>query len=131
LVLKQGLKLTLTGIALGVAGTVGVGRFVTSLFGVTPTDANTIVSVVATITMVAGWASWLPAWRVSRLDPNVVLRTEQRRVSVDSSEVARRAVGGCLSAPGRFRTASSSTGQNGSQVVYASCAFLWPLLLCP
>jgi hypothetical protein len=35
LVLKQGLKLTLTGIALGVAGTVGVGRFVTSLFGVT------------------------------------------------------------------------------------------------
>jgi ABC-type lipoprotein release transport system permease subunit len=46
------------------------------LFGVQPTDIVTIVAVVATIAAVAMVASWLPAWRASRLDPNVVLRDE-------------------------------------------------------
>jgi ABC-type lipoprotein release transport system permease subunit len=31
---------------------------------------------VATIALVAGVACWLPAWRASRLDPNIVLRQE-------------------------------------------------------
>jgi ABC-type lipoprotein release transport system permease subunit len=46
------------------------------LFGVQPTDTLTIVFVTATITAVAMVASWLPAWRASRLDPNLVLREE-------------------------------------------------------
>jgi len=46
------------------------------LFGVQPTDTVTIAFVIATITAVAVVASWLPAWRASRLDPNVVLRDE-------------------------------------------------------
>jgi hypothetical protein len=41
-----------------------------------PTDTVTIAFVIATITAVAVVASWLPAWRASRLDPNVVLRDE-------------------------------------------------------
>jgi len=32
--------------------------------------------VIATITAVAVVASWLPAWRASRVDPNIVLRDE-------------------------------------------------------
>jgi ABC-type antimicrobial peptide transport system, permease component len=43
---------------------------------VQPTDTVTIAFVIATITAVAVVASWLPAWRASRLDPNVVLRDE-------------------------------------------------------
>ena len=46
------------------------------LFGVQPTDTVTIAFVIATITAVAVVAGWLPAWRASRLDPNVVLRDE-------------------------------------------------------
>jgi ABC-type lipoprotein release transport system permease subunit len=36
----------------------------------------TFAFVIATIMAVAVAASWLPAWRASRLDPNVVLREE-------------------------------------------------------
>jgi len=43
---------------------------------VQPTDIVTIAFVIAMITAVAVVASWLPAWRASRLDPNVVLRDE-------------------------------------------------------
>jgi ABC-type lipoprotein release transport system permease subunit len=43
---------------------------------VQPTDAATIAFVIATITAVAVVASWLPAWRASRVDPNIVLRDE-------------------------------------------------------
>jgi ABC-type lipoprotein release transport system permease subunit len=46
------------------------------LFGVQPADAATIALVIAMITAVAVFASWLPAWRASRLDPNVVLREQ-------------------------------------------------------
>jgi putative ABC transport system permease protein len=46
------------------------------LFGVQPTDAATMAGVVATISTVAAVACWLPGWRASRLDPNVVLRAD-------------------------------------------------------
>jgi predicted permease len=76
-VMKQGLLLTLVGVIVGLAGAFGVNRLMTSLlFGVKPTDATTLTSVIATITLVAIVACLLPAWRAARLDPNVVLRTE-------------------------------------------------------
>jgi ABC-type lipoprotein release transport system permease subunit len=46
------------------------------LFGVEPTDMTTMTAVVATITLVATVACWLPAWRASRVDPNIVLRDD-------------------------------------------------------
>jgi ABC-type lipoprotein release transport system permease subunit len=46
------------------------------LFGVQPTDGTTLAAVIATMTLVAAVASGLPAWRASRLDPNVVLRDD-------------------------------------------------------
>jgi predicted permease len=76
-ILKQGLQVTGLGIAIGLAGALAVNRMIASLlFGVQPTDLVTIALVIATITAVAAAASWLPAWRASRLDPNVVLRDE-------------------------------------------------------
>ena len=64
-------------LSLSLAGAFAVNRLIASLrFGVQPTDTVTIALVIATITVVAAVASWLPAWRASRLDPNVVLRDE-------------------------------------------------------
>ncbi|HEY3458022.1 MAG TPA: FtsX-like permease family protein, partial [Bryobacteraceae bacterium] len=76
-IMKQGLQVTAIGVTIGLAGALAVNRLIASLlFGVQPTDTVTIAFVIATITAVAVVASWLPAWRASRLDPNVVLRDE-------------------------------------------------------
>jgi predicted permease len=76
-IMKQGLQVTGLGVIIGLAGALAVNRLIASLlFGVQPTDSVTIIFVIATITVVAVVASWLPAWRASRLDPNVVLRDE-------------------------------------------------------
>jgi putative ABC transport system permease protein len=76
-VMTQGLVLTAIGLAVGVSGALGLGHLLSSLlFGVQPRDTPTVVAVVATIALVAALACWLPAWRASRVDPNVVLRNE-------------------------------------------------------
>ena len=76
-VMKQGLTLTTIGIVGGLAGAFALNRLIASLlFGVQPTDMTTMVGVVATITLVAAFACWLPAWRASRVDPNIVLRDD-------------------------------------------------------
>jgi putative ABC transport system permease protein len=76
-IMKQGLLLTTVGIVAGLAGAFALNRLIASLlFGVQPTDMSTMVGVVATITLVAAMACWLPAWRASRVDPNVVLRDD-------------------------------------------------------
>jgi ABC-type antimicrobial peptide transport system permease subunit len=76
-VMKQGLTLTTVGIVAGLLGAVAINRLISSLlFGVQPTDPTTMIAVVGTITLVAAAACWLPAWRASRVDPNVVLRND-------------------------------------------------------
>jgi len=76
-VLKQGLVLTAIGIGAGLAGAFAMNQVIASLlFGVRPTDPTTLALVIATIVAVASIACLLPAWRASRLDPNVVLRSE-------------------------------------------------------
>jgi putative ABC transport system permease protein len=76
-VMKQGLVLTAIGIAIGLAGAFGLNQVIASLlFGVQPTDPVTIAAVVGTIVAVALIACGLPAWRASRLDPNLVLRQD-------------------------------------------------------
>jgi predicted permease len=74
-VMKQGLTLTAIGVLVGITGALGLKSVIASLlFGIQPTDAMTVAAVIATITMVAALACWLPAWRASRVDPSVVLR---------------------------------------------------------
>src|SRR4029450_2227977 len=76
-IMKQGLVLTAVGVVAGLAGALGLNRLIASLlFGVQPTDTTTMVGVVATITLVAAVACWLPAWRASRVNPIVVLRAD-------------------------------------------------------
>jgi len=75
--MRRGLRFALPGVALGLAGALGLSRLLAAfLFGVQPTDPATIATVVLTISLVAAAASWLPAWRASRLDPLAVLRAE-------------------------------------------------------
>jgi len=77
LVMKQGLQLTIIGVVVGLAGALWLNRLIASvLFGVQPTDVATMGTVIATITIVAAIACWLPAWRACRLDPNAVLRAD-------------------------------------------------------
>jgi len=77
LVMRQGLQPTIIGVLVGLAGAFSANRMMaTLLFGVQPTDPITLATVTMTIVLVAAVACWLPAWRASRLDPNVVLRTD-------------------------------------------------------
>jgi ABC-type antimicrobial peptide transport system permease subunit len=75
LVTRQGLAIVSIGLGAGLIGALGLNRlFATLLFGVAPTDPATLAAVMATMAIVAALACALPAWRASRLDPNVVLR---------------------------------------------------------
>jgi putative ABC transport system permease protein len=76
-VMRQGLSLAGLGIALGFVAALALGRLVaTLLFGVSATDPLTLIAVIGTIGLVAALASGLPAWRASRVDPTVALRSE-------------------------------------------------------
>jgi ABC-type antimicrobial peptide transport system permease subunit len=77
LVMRQGLQPTIIGVLIGLTGAFGTNRLMATLsFGVQPTDPATLATVTMTVALVAAVACWLPAWRASRLDPNVVLRTD-------------------------------------------------------
>ena len=75
LVLIEGLKPTLVGIALGAAGALAVARLLEQLvYGVKASDPLTLGVVAVTLLLVSIAASLLPAWRAARLDPVTVLR---------------------------------------------------------
>ena len=76
-VMRRGLLFTIIGGVVGLAFVFGLNRLIASLlFGVQPTDTTTLAVVIAVIMLVAAAACWLPAYRASRLDPNVVLRED-------------------------------------------------------
>jgi ABC-type antimicrobial peptide transport system permease subunit len=76
-IMKEGLLLISIGVAAGLVGAFATNRLMTSLlFGVRPTDTTTVAAAAVTIALVAAAACGLPAWRASRLDPNMVLRDE-------------------------------------------------------
>ena len=76
-VMRRGLVFAIIGGLVGLALVFGVNRLIALLlFGVQPTDATTLAVVIAVIMLVAAAACWLPAYRASRLDPNVVLRED-------------------------------------------------------
>ncbi len=77
MVLRQVVVLALIGIALGVLGAVFLTRLLANLlFEVRPTDPLTFAAVAIGLMSVALLAAYLPAWRTTRVDPTVALRTE-------------------------------------------------------
>jgi len=77
LVVRQGLGLAGVGLALGLAGAVGLTRFLSSqLYGVAPTDPLTFAAVATVLGIVALAATIAPAHRATSVDPLVTLRSE-------------------------------------------------------
>jgi putative ABC transport system permease protein len=77
LMVRQALVPVALGAMLGLAGAIALGRVMTGLlFGVSGTDPVTIVSVAVMFGLVAVIASYVPAFRASRLDPVQALRSE-------------------------------------------------------
>ena len=77
LVMAQGMRLSLAGVAIGLAGACGLTWLMeTLLFGITPTDPATLAGTAALLMVVAFVASYLPARRAAKVDPMVALRYE-------------------------------------------------------
>ena len=73
----QGSRLALRGLGLGLFGALAVTRAMRALlFGVGPADPLTYAGVTVVLSGVALLASWLPAWRATRVDPMAALRAE-------------------------------------------------------
>src|SRR5580693_977394 len=77
LILRQGMILALTGVAIGLAGAFALTRLMRSLlFGVRSTDPLTFIAIAALLAVIALLASYIPARRAARIDPMVSLRCE-------------------------------------------------------
>jgi putative ABC transport system permease protein len=77
LIVRQGLRLTLAGVIIGLAGAWGLTRFLTSfLYGVRTTDLATFALVSVALGVVSILASYIPARRATKVDPMVALRYE-------------------------------------------------------
>ncbi len=77
LILREGLKLALIGVALGLAVAFALTRWMESLlFGVRPADPLTFGLIAVVLLCVASLACWIPARRAAQVDPLVSLRCD-------------------------------------------------------
>jgi len=77
MVIREGMLLAASGIAVGIMAALGVTRFLRSLlFEIKPTDPTTFVGVSVALALVALAACYIPARHATRVDPMVALRYE-------------------------------------------------------
>jgi predicted permease len=77
LVLSQGLKMTLGGVAIGLIAALGLTRLLEKmLYGVSATDLMTFTVITLLLMAVALLACFMPAWRATKVDPLIALRSE-------------------------------------------------------
>jgi predicted permease len=77
LILRRGLLLTVTGLAIGIVASLGLTRFMQELlYGVGRFDSITFVGVSLVLLLVSSLASSVPAYRAARLDPMRTLREQ-------------------------------------------------------
>jgi putative ABC transport system permease protein len=77
MVVFEGMKPTLLGVAIGATGALALGRVLSNLiYDVRPTDPITFLAVAALLAAVALAASTVPAYRATKVDPMVALRYE-------------------------------------------------------
>jgi putative ABC transport system permease protein len=77
LVISDGIRLALTGVAAGVAGALALTRVLAQfLFEIRPSDPATFAGAAVGLLAVAAAASIIPARRAARVDPMVALRHE-------------------------------------------------------
>src|SRR5204862_5088425 len=77
LILRQGVLLAITGVGVGLAGSFGLTRVIsTLLFDVAATDKMTFATVSIGLFAITFVASYIPAWRATRVNPLVALRYE-------------------------------------------------------
>jgi putative ABC transport system permease protein len=77
LVIRQGARLALIGVCVGLGGALALTRFLSSmLYSIKPTDPATLLAVSLLLAVVALLASYIPARRATKVDPMVALRYE-------------------------------------------------------
>ena len=77
MIVIQGMRTTLLGVGIGLAGALVLGRLLGALlYGVAPTDPATLAAVVVVLCLIALVACLIPALRAGRIDPLRALREE-------------------------------------------------------
>ena len=77
LVLGEGVRVTMVGVAMGALLSLALGRLVEALlFGASPRDPAVFAVAAASLVIVAMAASAIPAWRAARVDPMTALRDD-------------------------------------------------------
>ena len=76
MILKDGARLVCVGLAVGLVGALALsGALATQLYQVNPRDPWVLASVTGVLPVVGMLASLVPAWRATRVDPVVAMKS--------------------------------------------------------